>query len=100
MQGLIPAPKGRIRTPVGHRYLEALQSAVTDNGSKARGAPQQEDGHAGLALRVLGITSGTVMDQIDFALCHFTQDTPEAPLCLDLEKVCAGSQCPYATPKK
>lgn len=81
--------KGRVRTPVGHRYLDVLAQTATmsdtDGSSSSSSADEPEDG---LELLVLGITSGTMMDDIDFALCRFTQANPEAPLCLDLIKVC------------
>ncbi|KAF7885848.1 uncharacterized protein EAF02_004357 [Botrytis sinoallii] len=86
MNGLIPAPKGRVRTKVGHRYLEALQSKV-NGGYQSSSSSSSDDGvqnSAGLNLLVLGITSGTAMDDIDFALCRYTQESPEAPLHLDL----------------
>jgi len=94
MPGLIPAPKGRMRTPVGHRYLEALQSKVVGPSNLSRTVknsssppPDYDDRQPELSLKVLGITSGTAMDDIDFALCHFTQANPDAPLCLDIIKV-------------
>jgi hypothetical protein len=90
MKGLIPAPKGRVRTPVGHKYLEALQSKVSGDSSDTASSPSPSaDGGKppGLNLLILGITSGTAMDDIDFALCRFTQEVPEAPLCLDLIQV-------------
>jgi hypothetical protein len=89
MKGLIPAPKGRVRTPVGHKYLEALQSKVNGESSDSASSPCSSAGmkQPGLDLLILGITSGTAMDDIDFALCHFTQELPEAPLCLDIVKV-------------
>jgi hypothetical protein len=115
MKGLIPAPKGRVRTPVGHKYLEALQSKVNGEGrvrtpvghkylealqSKVNGnysdsasspSSSAEGKEPGLNLLILGITSGTAMDDIDFALCRFTQEIPEAPLCLDIVQVFPSS---------
>lgn len=88
MKGLIPAPKGRVRTAVGHKYLEALQSkANSDSDTASSPSPSAEPKQPGLNLLILGITSGTSMDEIDFALCRFTQDLPEAPLCLDIVQV-------------
>jgi hypothetical protein len=93
MKGFIPAPKGRVRTPVGHKYLEALQAkangsskASSSEASSLRSA-STESTQPALNLLILGITSGTAMDDIDFALCRFTQDTPEAPLYLEIVQV-------------
>lgn len=88
MKGLIPAPKGRVRTAVGHKYLEALQSKVNgDSDTSSSPSPSAEPKSPGLNLLILGITSGTAMDDIDFALCRFTQEFPEAPLCLEIVQV-------------
>jgi hypothetical protein len=88
MKGLIPAPKGRVRTPVGHKYLEALQSKVNgDSDTSSSPSPSAEEKGPGLSLLILGVTSGTAMHDIDFALCRFTQESPEAPLCLDIVQV-------------
>ena len=81
---------GRVRTPVGHRYLQALQlraNTDTDGASTTSTTASHED-NDGLNLVVLGMTSGTSMDDIDFALCRFTQLNPEAPLVLDIIQVC------------
>ncbi|RAL62204.1 hypothetical protein DID88_002688 [Monilinia fructigena] len=86
MNRLIPAPKGRVRTKIGHKYLEALQSKV-DGGYQSSSSSSSDDGgqsSPGLSLLILGVTSGTAMDDIDFALCRYTQESPEAPLHLDL----------------
>jgi hypothetical protein len=87
MKGLIPGPKGRVRTPVGHKYLEALQSKVNGDSDTASSSSASEQSGPGLDLLILGVTSGTAMDDIDFALCRFTQESPEAPLCLDIVQV-------------
>lgn len=88
MKGFTPAPKGRVRTTVGHKYLEALQSKANGHtDSSTSSSPPSVQQSPGLDLLILGITSGTAMDDIDFALCRFTQDSPESPLCLDLIKV-------------
>ena len=90
MKGLIPAPKGRVRTPVGHKYLEALQAKANgDSDTSSSPSPSAEQKSPGLNLLILGITSGTAMDDIDFALCRFTQEFPEAPLCLEIVQVMA-----------
>jgi hypothetical protein len=91
------APKPRVRTPVGYRYLDVLQSQErgTTARSEASSTPSrhstessyEDQDDEGLDLLVLGITSGTMMDDIDFALCRFTQATPETPLYLDLIQV-------------
>lgn len=93
MKGFRPAPKGRVRTPVGHKYLQALQlkqSEDSDSSSRSSGSisPPAESKSPGLNLLILGVTSGTAMDEIDFALCRFTQESPEAPLYLDVIQVC------------
>lgn len=88
MRGLIQAPKGRVRTPVGHKYLEALQAKVNgDSDNSSSPTPSAEPASPGLNLLILGLTSGTAMDDIDFALCRFTQESPEAPLHLDIVQV-------------
>ncbi|KAF4624796.1 hypothetical protein G7Y89_g13371 [Cudoniella acicularis] len=85
MKGLIRAPKGRTRTVVGHKYLEALQSKVSsDSDTSISPSPPTVPKQPGLNLLILGITSGTAMDDIDFALCRFTQESPETPLYLEI----------------
>lgn len=92
MKGLIPAPKGRVRTQVGHKYLEALQAKVhSDSDTSSSPTPSDEQKSPGLNLLILGITSGTAMDDIDFALCRFTQEFPEAALCLEIVQVMAST---------
>jgi hypothetical protein len=92
MPGFVPplrAAAGRVRTPVGHRYLEALQLhavADTDGGSTTSATPSRDEDE-GLNLLILGMTSGTAMGDIDFALCRFTQANPDAPLMLDIIQV-------------
>ncbi len=97
-QSLAPSLRGgaagKVKTLVGHRYLEALQSYVatdTDGGSITSTTTSREEEEEGLDLLVLGMTSGTAMDDIDFALCRFTQSNPEAPLVLHIIQVCLSS---------
>ena len=89
MKTLNPVLRGRVRTSVGHKYLEALQE--NDNATSPCDAhpPALIAGPKppGLDLLILGVTSGTAMDDIDFALCRFTQESPEAALYLDVVKV-------------
>jgi hypothetical protein len=88
MKSLISARKGRVRTAVGHKYLEALQSKVNgESDTSDSPSPSMEQKQPGLNLLILGVTSGTAMDDIDFALCRFTQESPEAPLYLDIVQV-------------
>jgi hypothetical protein len=83
-----PTPKGRVRTPVGHKYLEALQLKASGGSDKSKSpSPPAQPKSPGIDLLILGITSGTAMDDIDFALCRFTQASPEAPLHLDILQV-------------
>lgn len=97
MRSLVP-PKGRIRTPVGHKYLDALQAKVNGlSDSSSSSSVSSEQSNPGLNLLILGVTSGTAMDDIDFALCRFTQEFPEAALHLDIVQVVPKvPTCPYA----
>lgn len=111
MRGVVPAPKGRVRTAVKHTYLDALKAKVNgslDAPSSSRSRPESAEAQPGLDLLVLGMTSGTTMNgelrdarwskvqpltremhlDIDFALCRFTQETPEAALHLDVVQAC------------
>ena len=88
MRGLKPPSGARVRTPVGHKYLDALQAKVNGNSDRlVLPYPSSEQPGPGLNLLILGVTSGTAMDDIDFALCRFTQESPEAPLHLDIVQV-------------
>lgn len=85
--GVPHAPKGRVRNAIGHRYLDILNAGGDTDASSTTSTESSHDG--GLDLLVLGFTTSTAMDEIDFALCRFTQSTPDAPLFLDLIKVCS-----------
>jgi hypothetical protein len=89
--GFVPPLRGaagRVRTPVVHRYLEPLQlhaAADTDGRSTTSATPMpSRDEDEGLNLLILGMTSGTAMGDIEFALCRFTQANPEASLVLNI----------------
>jgi len=43
---------------------------------------------SGLDLRVLGICSSSGLDQLDLALLNYRQDSPNAPLRVEVLQVC------------
>lgn len=58
--------------------MGSLPSSNEPNGHLANGS---------LELRVLGMNSGTAMDGIDCALVRYTQESPTAPLHMEVLKV-------------
>lgn len=125
MPGFASSPKPmtgrRIRTPVGHRYLEALQQRANSdynipapplstphgqdedaerNGEAGEAGEAGEGAGEGLDLLVLGMTSGTQVDDIDLALCRFRQAHPEATLAVSVvayDTVVMPSRMPMRT---
>lgn len=71
-------------TAVDYKYLEALYSRSGEMSTSSTPLPSES---SGLSLLVLGVTFGFAIDDIDIALCRFTQDSPDVPLCLEILQV-------------
>jgi len=57
---------------------ELLRKPQTDGDGTVRGS---------LDLRVLGVRTASGLNQLDFALVRYRQESPTASLCIDLLKV-------------
>ncbi|KAK3703637.1 hypothetical protein LTR37_014333 [Vermiconidia calcicola] len=58
----------------------------TSKISNGTGNSINHDANGRLDLRVIGLNSGTCMDGIDCALVHYTQESPETPLHMEILK--------------
>lgn len=77
-------PNGIVSTDGFHINGNSADSFVTNGRANFR----DRVGEA-LDLKILGLNSGTAMDGIDCALVHYRQSSPEAPLHMNILKVCA-----------
>jgi hypothetical protein len=67
----------------------------TQELSRNHGLGEEHTTRSGLDLYVLGICSGSGLDQLDLALLRYRQDAPNAPLRVELLQVCTKYTGPH-----
>jgi hypothetical protein len=66
---------------------EHISNGTNGHTSNGNSVSNRRNADGRLDLRVLGLNSGTCMDGIDCALVHYTQESPESELHMEILKV-------------